>query len=238
MLGSEIAKSGFQQEDIFVETFNKNKSLSNQILDILSMNDSSVATKISGKKHDVQISDIDNKRTINVQIKKYKGGGFNQVDKRWNFEWAPILSSNAIQQLSFFTGEAYWPQKLRVSTLNLNDEFKSEFKKKQRDIVRSSMFKLGVVDYFFCFNEFDMLTIFKADDLYNLIISEPAAFPENRTTITLGKYMTMQRKGGDGGERTASMAQVKLKTGKAVNDLINLNAAHQIDFKDFVCGLS
>ena len=236
MLGSEIAKSGFQQEDIFVETFNENKSLSNKILDILEMSDSSIATKISGKKHDVQIADIDNKLTSNVQIKKYKGGGFNQVDKRWNFEWHPILSSNAIQQLTFFTGEAYWPNKLRVSTLNLNDEFKNEFIQKQKDIVRSAMFKLGIVDYFFCFNELDMLTVFKAVDLYNLILSEPASFPENRTTITLGKHMTMQRKGGDSGERTATMAQVKLKTGKAVKELIDLNLAQQFDFKDFICG--
>jgi hypothetical protein len=126
MDGSSIAKSGFIQEDLLVDIYNKNPDFRKKIFQVLNISENSVASKISGKKHDIKITSQSEKISYNIQVKRYSGQGFNQVDKRWVFEWEQYLSADLIPYLEKFTGACFWPAKQRCKPFEFGDEFKSK----------------------------------------------------------------------------------------------------------------
>ena len=76
MLGSDIAKSGFEQEDAFKNSFNSNSDFKKQICDFIKMPLSSVAVKIPGiaqSGYIVSPSGLDyNVRLLSGQMETYK----------------------------------------------------------------------------------------------------------------------------------------------------------------------
>ena len=233
MLGSDIAKSGFEQEDAFKNSFNSNSDFKKQICDFIKMPLSSVAVKIPGMKHDIQIASPGTIEHRNIQIKRYKGDGFNQVDKRFHTQWHGIIPDSFLDDLSKFTGAHFYPEKKRLKPESLSKNFIDNIHKYQKEIIHSSLFHHSRVDYFFCFNEKQKLTMYTKQDLLDLLFSKPVSIKENRTTICLGEYVTWQKKGGDSGAITATMTQTKIKTGKVCEHLLLINKAKSIDYSKY-----
>ena len=86
------------------------------------------------------------------------------------------------------------------------------------------------VDYFIFVNWDGQMTVSKDDDVLDLLLSEPLIISPTKTTISLGKHISWQRKGGDNGKISATDLQTKLKVGKVVEELIKNNKAQTIDF--------
>ena len=233
MLGSDIAKSGFEQEEAFKNSFNQNLDFKKQICDFIKMPYSAVAYKIPGMKHDIQIASPHSFDYKNIQIKRYKGDGFNQVDKRFHTQWHGIIPDLFIDDLSKFTGASNWPSKTRSKPCELSQYFIDNLHKYQKEIIHSSLFKHSNVDYFFCFNEKQKLTMYTKQDLLDLVLAHPVEIKDKRTTINLGQYVTWQRKGGDSGAITATMTQTKMKTGKVCEHLLLIKKAKSIEYAQY-----
>jgi len=238
MTGSEIAKSGFALENTIEYVFNNNPDFRNDLCKIIDMPNNSLAETVDRQKHDIVITSPDGTMTKNLQVKRYNGQGFNQVDRRAVSKWSDTLAESYTEQLSKFTGREYYPVKKRVKPSQLSEDFKKSIHLFQEEIILSALMEHSNVDYFLFVDWSGKMTVAKDDDVVKLLLSEPLSISDKRTTICLGKHITWQRKGGDGGKVTATDLQTKLKVGKVVEDLLSSNKAKNLDFamykKDYV----
>ncbi len=229
MTGSEIAKSGFDLEDIIEDKFNKNSNFKKDFCKLIDMPENSFAETIERKKHDIIITTFDKTISKNIQVKRYNGDGFNQVDRRTVFKWGETLASSYVEQLSEFTGFKYYPLKKRKKPSELSEDFRDSLHLFQEEIILSALMEYSNVDYFVFVNWSGKMTIAKDSHVLNLLLSEPLTISDKRTTISLGKYITWQKKGGDGGKITATDLQTKVKVGKVVNDLLKDGNAQNLN---------
>ncbi len=232
--GSETAKSGFENEKFVVAKFNnwKEDIDAQQWLMIMEYNISeiqSVKAKIlHGYKTDVNVQ-IKFKQAIhteNIQIKLVSiKTGFNQVDKRWlvNYQKLWNIPSDTFKILQYFTGElAPYKKFTRDARRMFLDEMSFE---EQENVV--NWFKqnktLVLTDIIKGRGEFSagwVLVINKIENSINWTLknideflqyySEGDVVISPKGSLYIGK-VTMQRKGGDGGRKTANMLQFKLK---------------------------
>jgi hypothetical protein len=230
MTGSEIAKSGFALEESIKEIFNTNPDFRSDFCKMIDMPFSSVAEVVDRQKHDLIIKSLDGAITKNLQVKRYNGQGFNQVDRRAVSKWGDTLASSYADQLSKFTGREYYPEKKRMKPFQLSDDFKNSIHLFQEEIILSALMEHSNVDYFVFVNWNGRITVAKDDDVVGLLMSEPLTISDKKTTICLGKHITWQRKGGDSGKITATDLQTKLKVGKVVDDLLKSNKAKNLNF--------
>ena len=234
-LGSQIAKNGFKNEDDIIKKFNLwSKDLdARKWLTIMQYNLNEIeyvkAIKLAGYKTDVQVQvTIKLKDVIDVQNLQVKlvsnTKGFNQIDKRWVDRYAEMwdIPRDICTLLKKYTGE------IKPTILDLKDNrrmFANEFNKKEQNkllnwldnnksliisdilkgrgklsaewmlvtqkIVKNARWILKPIN--FCLNFFGNGKI---------VIT-------SRGNLKIGK-ITMQRKGGDSGRKTAQMLQFKI----------------------------
>jgi len=233
--GSSIAKAGFRNEDDIVFKFNNWKSDvdARSWLVIMKYNLSEIefveAIKIPGEKTDVQVQvRIKLKKAIdveNLQVKLVSNPrGFNQIDKRWVDHYLPMwnIPKTIVSLLKLYTGETKPNRKKirdkrrlfanefsddeqslllkwlkRNQTLIVNDilkgrgKFAAEWMLVAQKISSNARWVLKPMNY--CLNFFGN--------------GEIRISP--RGTIKIGR-ITMQRKGGDAGRKTANMLQFKI----------------------------
>jgi hypothetical protein len=233
--GSKTAKDGFCNEDFVIEVFNnwKDNILGQNWIEKMGYSLREIeyvkAEKIKGSfKADIQVQvSIKLKSLIdaqNLQIKLASNlVGFNQVDKRWVSSYAEMwnMPEKIVQILKYFTGE------IPPYILNPADNrrmFMNEFEEEDQNLLIKFIKEnqaLIVCDILKGRGQFSaewMLVILKNGDLRWCL--EPMNFCLNffgngeveitkQGSIKIGK-ITIQRKGGDGGRKTAQMLQFKI----------------------------
>jgi hypothetical protein len=235
--GSSTAKNGFKNEHDIVKMFNNwnTEQISQQWLISMGYEIKKIksveAKRITGNyKADIQIqvciklinSCID---IQNIQVKLVTGArGFNQIDKRWVDKYSDLwnMPENIKRILKLYTGE------IKSKKKNKRDErrlFMDEFLQDEQDNLLCWLSKkkiLIVSDILKGRGKFTaewMLVTFKNKGNPDWIIKEMNFcmnyFGNGNIEITkngnvrIGK-ITMQRKGGDNGEKTANMLQFKI----------------------------
>ena len=238
-IGSETAKNGFKNEDYVVEKLNNWQddltaqewliSMNYKLVDIQNVK----ASKIKGSfKADVQVQikiEIQLKELIDVQNLQVKlvsqKNGFNQIDKRWVDKYAELweMNQNISRILKHYTGEI---EPYISNPKNRNRMLINEFSKKEQneliEFIKNNK-SLIVCDILkgrgkFCAEW--MLVILKVTDkevkwalkpmnyCLNLFGNDEVVISK-KGNIRIGK-ITMQRKGGDGGRKSAQMLQFKI----------------------------
>ncbi|ARJ56721.1 type II R-M system restriction endonuclease [Campylobacter cuniculorum] len=237
-LGSRIAKNGFANENFVINVFNswKDNDLAKSWL--MSMNydlkqiKEVKAQKIKGTfKADiqvivwVQISLTTLQDVQNLQVKLVSNPkGFNQIDKRWLKSYNDLWNfpKDILEILKYFTGE------LLPKIPNSKDKrrmFFNEFSYKEQEKILNFFTQnqpLIVNDILkgrgqFASEWFLVILRIKQEELkwvlkpINEVINLYSGEVEFslQGSLKIGK-ITMQRKGGDGGRKSANMLQFKL----------------------------
>ncbi|MEI6730263.1 MAG: type II restriction endonuclease [Pseudomonadota bacterium] len=235
--GSKTAKDGFRNEKDVIDRFNnwQNDDFAMAWLQAMDYNLSEIefvfAYKISGSfKADVQVKvEIKLKQLSDVQNLQLKlvsnPSGFNQIDKRWTDKYAELweIPQNILELLKYFTGELppfidnpKDKRRMFINEFSLQqqEELLDFFRKKQSLIVCDILKGRGQ------FAAEWLLVILKIQDkeikwalksmnfCLNLFGNgEVRITPQGSIKIA---NIGMQRKGGDGGRKTAQMLQFKI----------------------------
>lgn len=236
-LGSKTAKSGFKNEKDILKKFNKWKSdidakkwLETMGYDLQKVEKVRALIIKANHKADIQVQiTIYFKEAIareNLSVKLVSNShGFNQIDKRWIDKYAELWSipQNVIQALKLFTGEnAPVKRNLRDSRRMFLDEMEVEVQNAVVDFFNNNRI-LVVSDILKGNDEFPadwMLVMLKSDNNNSKWILKHINYIlnffgsgririTNKGSLKIGK-ITMQRKGGDGGRKTAQMLQFKI----------------------------
>ena len=234
-VGSQTAKNGFRNEDDIVQKFNNweidedakkwLKVMQYKLQEIEFVE----AVKIHGYKTDVQVQvTIKLKKAIDVQNLQVKlvsnPNGFNQIDKRWVGKYIEMweLPKNVVSILKRYTGEEKPNIKNpRDSRRMFADEFSEGEQKEIYDwfITNKSLVISDILKGRGQFAAEWILVAQKIDSNAKWIL-KPMNYCINffgsgdiqitkRGNFRIGK-ITMQRKGGDGGRKTANMLQFKI----------------------------
>lgn len=242
-LGSQTAKSGFQNEDDVVKKFNnwETDEDAQKWLKIMGYDLREIeyikAVKISGCKTDVQVQvTIKLKEEIdveNLQVKLVSNlKGFNQIDKRWISKYVKMwnIPNNIANLLRYFTGEILpYRSNIKDSRRMFANEFLLEEQQLLLDFIKNN--KLLIInDVLKGRGKFAaewMLVVQKISKNSRWILrsmnyainyfGNGEVFITNRGSIKI-KKITIQRKGGDGGRDTAKMLQFKINPAELFED--------------------
>lgn len=242
-LGSETAKNGFNNEDDIVKKFNdwKNDIDAQKWLLIMQYKLEEIefvrAIKLSGYKTDVQVQvTIKLKEAIDIQNLQVKlvsnPKGFNQIDKRWVDRYVEMweIPDEIIDILKRYTGETKPNIKILKDKRRM---FANEFEEyEQLSVLRwitenKSLIMADILKGRGQFSAEWMLVAQKIKSNARWVL-KPMNFCLNffgngkieitkRGNFKIGK-ITMQRKGGDGGRKTANMLQFKINPAELFDD--------------------
>ena len=232
--GSQIAKNGFKNEKEICSKFeNWEKDLEAQEwLKTMQYNLDDVehvkADFLHGSKADINVQVKIKLKTAsnteNIQIKLVSNvKGYNQVDKRWLSKYKELwnIPNDVFELLQYFTGEKK-PYKMSVKN---NRMFLTEFSKHEQDILLNwfkSNRDLVASDVIKGRGQYAAEWILVAQNIQNnsrwILVNINTALQyygfgevsiSNKGSLHIGR-VTVQRKGGDGGRKTANMLQFKL----------------------------
>ena len=241
--GSQTAKNGFKNEQNICDKFNNwvHDNEARQWLLIMQYDINNIeyvkAVVLHGYKADVNVqvqvklkSAID---TENIQVKLVSNKkGFNQVDKRWLSHYKEMwnIPEDIYTLLQYYTGEIKpYKQNVRDARRMFIDEFT---KKEQESLLNwfSNNKTLILSDIIKGRGKFSAEWILVAQKIDNnarwVLVNINLALQHYSTgvvkisprgSIYIGN-VTMQRKGGDGGRKTANMLQFKLDPSQLFNN--------------------
>lgn len=234
LLGSKTAKEGFTNERRITEKFNNfledqdAQSWLNQMGYPVHQVDSVIAEVSSGNKTDIRlyVKKKGQKTLIreNIQVKLVSQKvGFNQVDKRWveTYQQRWHLPEKVAKILKYYTGEIPpYHDKVRDSRRMFLNEMREEEQslilqwfRRHKFLVFSDIFKgrgENAVEWFLIIQknkEIQTSKLLNINELF-LYLDGPVHITK-KGNLSIGRNLTMQRKGGDGGRKTASMLQFK-----------------------------
>lgn len=232
--GSETAKNGFKNEDLVVSKFNNwnNDEDAKAWLAIMNYDINNIefvkAVKLSGYKTDVQVQvTIKLKECIDVQNLQVKlvsnKDGFNQIDKRWidNYQELWEFPDDIKILLKKFTGEILPTTK----TKNKKRMFLNEFSEEEQNNIlewvnnNKTLIVSDILKGRGTFSAEWMLVIQKLNGTLRWVLKpmniclnffgNGTVCITNLGSLKIGK-IGVQRKGGDGGRKTAQMLQFKI----------------------------
>jgi hypothetical protein len=237
--GSKTAKDGFKNENDVVDKFNnwQNDDLAKEWLKSMNYNLNEIeyvkASKVKGSfKADIQVQinvEIKLKKLLDVQNLQVKlvsnPAGFNQIDKRWVDKYVELwnIPNEIIKILKHFTGELLpYVKNPKDERRMFMNEFTNDEQKLVVDFIKANQ-SLIVSDILKGRGQFSaewMLVILKVKEKEVKWALKPMNFCLNlfgngdveitkQGSIKIGN-ITIQRKGGDGGRKTAQMLQFKI----------------------------
>ncbi len=234
-LGSSTAKGGFKNEDDVTRKFNdwQRDKEAKQWLAIMGYIFNEIegvkAIKLHGYKTDVQVQVmIETKKAISVENLSLKlvsnPQGYNQIDKRWVDKYKELWnpSDEVVLALKYYTGEK---TPINEGTRDKRRMFFDEMDTLIRDSVlvffKKNKIKI-ITDIIMGRGQFAarwMLVALTLNEETNWVLKSineaMNIFGDGEIVITkngnlkIGK-ITMQRKGGDAGRKTAQMLQFKI----------------------------
>ena len=239
--GSQIARDGFDNEKDVVYKFNnwKTDKDAQDWLRIMGYDleeiDDVQARILHGYKTDVQSQvSIKLKKVIdaqNIQVKLVSNPkGFNQVDKRWVRQYVELwnIPEDIGELLRYFSGEKKPYKEVKDSRRMFLTEFSQEEQEKLLAFFKNNK-TLILCDILKGRGKFAaewMLVIRKTKDVdwvfkpINTVLNHYAQGDVSitkRGSLKIGK-VTLQRKGGDGGRKTANMLQFKVNPTELFDD--------------------
>jgi len=236
LLGSMTAKKGFDNEKDIAEKFDNWQNDKEAILWLQIMNYNIYeiefvrAVVITGHKADINVQimiklrqavDVENLQVKLVSNKK----GFNQIDKRWVKNYIDLwnVPENVAVLLKYFTGEL---QPKIENTIDCRRMFVTEFDKQEQEILIKFFDENKVMiisDILKGRGEFSAEWVLVAqkvptnarwvlkpiNEVINHYFGDGNVVVSKKGSLRIGK-VTVQRKGGDSGRKTANMLQFKI----------------------------
>ena len=227
-IGGITARGGFKLEK-FLSTYinsypiGKNKIFKN-VNKYLFLSDISSCKILSRKKSDLVITDKIS--TTYVQVKRvsnYKSS-FNQIDKRWVDKYAKLLNIpvDIIKILKKYTGELKITQNKKSLPLTEHSKFDINKLILFFETNKEKILKLVILGndpkyhpkyYIICIQpkmkNIEKSYIISTIDILSFYMKQKV-FVTKKGVLRIGS-MTIQRKGGDNGAKTAQMLQFKIK---------------------------
>ena len=230
--GSKIAKDGFRNETAIRDKFNnwQNDKEAKIWLNIIGFNirniESVQAIKPHGKKSDirVKIKTKSGEFEEGISIKLVSNPrGFNQIDKRWVSDYAKMweMPEDIAEALRYFVGEKLpFKESKKTNRMYLNEldettqkkivEFFTANKRKIVSDLLKGRSKLNA-NWFLVAQKSSGKSRWTLEYIEDVIdfYALGDVIITRRGSLKIGA-ITMQRKGGDGGRKTAQMLQFKL----------------------------
>lgn len=240
--GSKIARDGFKNEKDVVRKFNNWESDGDarEWLKIMGYDPDEIeyveAAIIRGFKTDVQTQITVKLKKVadvqNIQVKLVSNTkGFNQIDKRWVDSYAEMwnIPRDVAELLKYFTGEYKPYREVKDERRMFLNELSPEEQSKILDFFENNR-TLILCDILKGRGKFAaewMLVIQKTDNVrwvlkaMNHVLNHYGGGEISitaRGSLKLGR-VTVQRKGGDGGRKTAGMLQFKINPAELFDSL-------------------
>jgi hypothetical protein len=233
---SQAAKNGYKEEELVSKDLN-NKTIKDTFMPILG-NNYNKFSRIPGKhKCDIQ---SDNK-ILKAQIKKYKQGQFQQLDRHWTSNL--IKNIPELDKVSQILKDLFeyplLPNGTHVDkTKNIkklcNSNYSQEILNNLLDLLNK--FKTQILEYAFYGNNLETqpaflfgveyknkqrnkILLFKIHDIIKYLEKLNFKISPQKTVILLGNCNTisLQRKGGDCGKKSSNQLQIKLILSNLIN---------------------
>ena len=229
-INSNTAKNGYKEEDLVCNDLNHNLELHNRINQITGNTYDTCSRLSACNKTDI----LSANSILSVQVKKYKQGQFQQLDRHWVdnlIEFIPELESikgllkdmceyqllpngthvDKGAPITKLCPTNYSDQVLDSFTTTLNDHKRKileyAFYGTDRDF--SPDYLIGI--------EYDnkkrtKLSFFKIDTIINYLETQTFTIKKSKTVVSLGDHnsITLQRKGGDNGKKSSNQLQFKI----------------------------
>lgn len=243
LLGSETAKNGFKNERDIVEKFNewKNDDDAKKWLIIMGYSLSEIesvkAYIIHQSKTDVQViihvklKEYEDVQNLQVKLVSGEGRGYNQIDKRWVDKYKELwqMDEDVVEILKHYTGELPpTVKKPRDKRRMFIDEFSDEkkvrllkFFEDNKVMILTDIFKgrgRMSAEWMLVAQKMDSNArwVLKPMNVVMNYFGKGNVEISNRGNISIGR-ITVQRKGGDGGRKTACMLQFKISPAELFN---------------------
>lgn len=240
LINSETAKNGYKEERLVCFDLNNNKQL-REYLDINKMVSKSFdsCSKIKGT-HKIDISS--NNKILKAQVKKYKQSAFQQLDRHKVdnlINHIPELDNikdmlKNLCEMPLQKNKTHVNKKkgrILLSTDNYSSEKLEEFinllNKNIRKILEYAFYGIENedkpdyligVEYIKGINKRNKLLFFKISDIINYLEKEKFKIKKSNSVICIGdNYITLQRKGGDGGKKSGNDLAFKITVSKLNN---------------------
>ena len=240
-INSQTAKNGYLEEELVCKDFNNNiiKAVFNPTLG----NDYNNFNRIKGNhKCDIQ---SDNK-IITGQVKKYKQGQFQQLDRHWISDFIKTIPklNDASQILKDLFEYPLLSNKTHIdktksikklSNINYSQDILDNFLESLNNSKRQ------ILDYAFLGNNLEMqpkylfgveyknkvrnkLILFEIREIIDYLEKLNFKISPRKTVILLGDEGTisLQRKGGDSGKKSSNQLQIKIILSNLIDRVPNL----------------
>jgi len=241
-INSQTAKNGYKEEEFICKDLN-NELIKQALMPILG-NNYDKCNKITGNhKCDIQ---SDNK-IMKGQVKKYKQGQFQQLDKQWIsniIKNIPELN-DASQMLKDLFEYPLLPNGTHINkNKNIkklcNYNYSQEILDKFLNLLNK--FKKQILEYAFLGSNLEMqpeylfgvkyenkkrseIIVFKIKDIISYLEKLNFKISPRKTAILLGNKGTisLQRKGGDCGRKSSNQLQIKIILSNIIDKVSNSN---------------
>lgn len=226
---SQAAKNGYKEEELVCKDLN-NELIKKAFISMLGINYNKCNRIMGNHKCDIQ---SDNK-ILNGQVKKYKKGQFQQLDRHWtsNFienipeldEYSKILKD--LFEYPLLPKGTQIDKSKNIKKL-CNSNYSQEILDNFLDFLNK--FKKQILKYAFYGTNLEMqpeylfgveyenlkrnkIVVFKIEDVIKYLEKLNFKISPRKTAILLGDNSTisLQRKGGDSGKKSSNQLQIKL----------------------------
>lgn len=243
LINSNTAKNGYKEEELVCLDLNSNIQLRQSFIEYLG-NDYDECVRVNGT-HKCDIQSKDN--TLTGQIKKYKKGQFQQLDRHWLDDLAKHIPELNDETISMFRGMCEIELLENGTHVDKNKPVRklctSNYSQTQLDnfVLTLNQYKRKILYYAFLGTNPDIvptylfgveyvndsrnkIVLMKIQDIIDYLETLDFKISKRKTVVTLGddSILSMQRKGGDGGKKGSNQLQVKLIVSKLLDKIQNL----------------
>lgn len=234
---SSTAKNGYTEEESVCNDLNTNFAIRENSNGFLPMVFDK-CSRIQGN-HKVDIASTD--RLFTAQVKKYKEGQFQQLDRHWVDDLIAYIPSMVTIQ----------PMMKAWCEIPLLPDGKNVDKEKDRVLLSNTVYsddvlnqflatlethKMQILEYAFYGANQELkpnyligaeyknekrhkLIFYKVDDIIAYLHQQSFSISKTKSVIQLGKSLSMQRKGGDGGKKGSNQMQFKIIVSSLPTDI-------------------
>ena len=223
-IGCQIARGGYKEEELVV------RDLSKSFMKNVIKCDYNECKRLGGRS---KVDVVSNDMVFKAQVKKFKKGQFQQVDRHWVKDLIDVIPE--LENIAYILNEwCHIP--LKKDSLEYVDKSVGRklldityFKENELKLLLDSLniHKRRILQYAFLgvngYTEPDYLIgseyinnirsricIWKIHDIIDFLEKENFEISHKKSVIKLGDAFSMQRKGGDGGRKSSNQLQMKI----------------------------